>query len=436
MLAPSSTGRHDSRIRPETRPAGTQGEAGRCDPAPVDAALLGRIAGIDQTALRHWRLSRLREQLRRLDVAGALLSDPLNIRYATGTRNMAVWTLHAPGRYAFVATEGPVILFEFATSRHVSSGIETVDEMRDSTPWTYFLSGPRTEEKATLWAEEVASLVAAHGGGNRRLAVDRCDPPGALRLQARGIDLIDVQGAMEQARRIKSPEEIACLSASMAVCDLAVERMRTALRPGLTENQLWAMLHETNAAHGGEWIECRLLASGPRTNPWFQECGDRLIEAGDVVAFDTDMVGPNGYLADISRSFICPGARPTGRQQSLLEIAQEQVLFNMDLLRPGLTFRDFAERCWPVPDAYQSNRYMMMLHGVGFVDEYPSIAYVQDWEDWGYDGVFEQNMVVSVESYIGEAGGPDGVKLEQQVLITGTGAVPLSAVPLLAMAAS
>src|SRR5262249_2820983 len=148
-------------------------------------------------AMCAWRLSRLRGELQRLDVAGALLSDPLNIRYATGTRNMAVWTMHAPGRYAFVATEGPVMLFEFSTTRHVSAGAPTVDAIRDSRPWISFLAGPRLDEKASLWAAEVASLVTAYGGKNRRLAVDRCDPPGALRLHARGIELIDVQGAME-----------------------------------------------------------------------------------------------------------------------------------------------------------------------------------------------------------------------------------------------
>ena len=202
-------------------------------------------------------------------------------------------------------------------------------------------------------------------------------------------------------------------------------------RRRITENQLWSILHETNTAHGGEWIEARLLASGPRTNPWFQECGDRVIEAGDIVAFDTDMVGPHGYLADVSRTFICPGQRATDRQRALMAVAQEQVLFNMNLLRPGLSFRDFAERCWKVPEVYVPNRYMMMVHGVGFVDEYPSIAYVQDWDAWGYDGTFKENMVVSVESYIGEVGGADGAKLEQQVLITAGGAVPLSRFPLL-----
>ena len=83
-----------------------------------------------------------------------------------------------------------------------------------------------------------------------------------------------------------------------------------------------------------------------------------------------------------------------------------------------------------MPDEYVPNRYMMMLHGCGFVDEYPSIAYIADWKDWGYEGMFEENMVVSVESYIGEVGGPDGIKLEQQVAISAKGARVLSKMPL------
>ena len=68
---------------------------------------------------------------------------------------------------------------------------------------------------------------------------------------------------------------------SLAVADIAMQRMREALRPGLSENQLWAELHYANIAHGGEWIGTRLLSSGPRSNPWFQEASRRRIEAGD-----------------------------------------------------------------------------------------------------------------------------------------------------------
>jgi Xaa-Pro aminopeptidase len=425
---PEETPRHTSRLLNMAVP---MRDAGPRQAVPIDVGILARAEVIDQTALFRYRLERLRAELRKRDYAGAVLSDPMNLRYATGTRNMAVWTAHAPGRYAFVATDGPVILFEFTSTRHVTAGSPIVDEVRPCTPWFYFLAGSRTGEKAHLWADEVESLVRQYGGNNRRLAVDRCDPLGAMRLLSHGVQLFDVQEAAEQARMVKSPEELACLQSAMEVCDLAISRMRDALVPDITENQLWSLLHETNIAHGGEWIECRLLSSGPRTNPWFQESCDRVIQAGDIVGFDTDLVGPFGYLADISRSWICPDRKPSDRHKRLYDLATQQILFNSELLRPGLSFREFAEKCWPVPDEYVPNRYMMMLHGCGFVDEYPSIAYVADWKDWGYDGVFGENMVVSVESYIGEVGGPDGIKLEQQVVIGADGARVLSKTPLI-----
>ena len=127
------------------------------------------------------------------------------------------------------------------------------------------------EEKAHLWADEIESLLRQYGGttaASRSIAAIRL---ARMRLHSHGVQLFDVQEAAEQARMVKSAEEMACLQSAMEVCDFAIQRMREALSPGITENQLWSLLHETNIAHGGEWIECRLLSSGPRTNPWFQE---------------------------------------------------------------------------------------------------------------------------------------------------------------------
>lgn len=398
---------------------------------PVDKDILQTLEAIDRQALRKYRLERIREQLRQHDYAGILLADPLNIRYATDTLSLGVWVMHSPSRYVFIATDGPVILFDFTSSKHNSEHVETIDEIRPTTPWIYFLAGPRVDEKAAIWAQQIGELVRQHGGGNQRLAVDRCDPWGADRLTAQGISLFDAQPLMEQARLIKSPEEIASHRVSMAVCDLGVARMRQNLLPGITENQLWSIMHSTNVAHGGEWAEARLLTSGQRTNPWFQDATDKVIQPGEIVGFDTDMIGPGGYLSDISRSFICPGKAPTAYQKSLLQTACDQLCHNIDLIRPGLTYREFAERCWPVPKQFEHNRYMMMVHGCGLADEYPSVAYAVDFAEWGYDGVFEENMVISVESYIGEQGAAEGVKLEEQLLITQEGAVKLSSTPLL-----
>ncbi|HZZ63179.1 MAG TPA: Xaa-Pro peptidase family protein [Roseiarcus sp.] len=396
---------------------------------PLQLDMAKRISEIDEPRMSRARLEKLRRELASRDYAGALLSDPINIRYATGSRNMAIWTMHAPGRYVFVATDGPVVLFEYGSTFHLSAHLETIDQTRKSISWFYFLAGPRVQEKTRLWARDVIDLTREYGGDNRRLAVDRCEPWGAQILVDAGIRLFDAQEPIERARVIKTPDEIKCMRLSMDVCDIAVDRIRRALRPGITENQLWSMLHETNIAHDGEWIECRLLASGERTNPWYQESSNRIIEAGDMVAFDTDMVGPLGYLADISRSIVCPGKKPTAEQRRLYDIAQDQILTNIDLIKPGVSFREFAERCWSVPDIYVPQRYMMMIHGAGFVDEYPTVVFPTDWDNWGFDGIFEENMVLCVESFIGEKGAKEGVKLEQQVIVTGGGAVPMSSSP-------
>ncbi|MGF1631959.1 MAG: M24 family metallopeptidase [Kiloniellaceae bacterium] len=394
-----------------------------------DTAVRSGNEPVDLVALRAWRLARLRAELRARDYAGALLYDPINLRYACDARNMAVWSLHNAVRYVFVPTEGPVVLFDFHNCAHLSAGNEIVAEVRPGIGWFYFAAGDRCAEFAGRWAAEVAELVRRHGGGNRRLAIDKCEPLGVAALTALGIEIFDGQEVMELARRFKGPEEVACLKASVAVCEQAMGAMRQALTPGMTENQLWSVLNQVNAAEGGEWIETRLLAAGARTNPWFHECGNDVIRAGDMVSFDTDMIGPYGYCADISRSFLCGEVQPSDEQRRLYQLAWEQIHFNMDLVKPGLGFRELAERAWRLPASCAANRYSVVVHGVGLCDEYPAVVYLEDFDAAGYDGVFEAGMAVCVESYIGEEGGHEGVKLEQQVLITETGIEPLSTFP-------
>ena len=110
-------------------------------------------------------------------------------------------------------------------------------------------------------------------------------------------------------------------------------------------------------------------------------------------------------------------SRPSDEQRKHYAPAYSQVHYNMDLLRPGMTFREFADRAWTIPDQYIKNRYCCLAHGIGMVDVYPSIAHQVDWDSAGYDGRSEAGMTVCVESYIGAKGGTQGVKLEQQVVI-------------------
>ena len=385
---------------------------------------------IDVARLCAYRLGRVREQLKMHDYAACVLYDSINIRYATGTRDNAVFNFHYMARYCFVPAEGPVVLFDIPFKINLPRAeADVVDEMRPARLWRYMVAGARVEENVKLWADEIADLVTTHGGGNRRLAIDHCEPLATTALIQHGIELFDGQTVMEFARAIKSDDELACMTLATAVADVGMARMREALEPGMTENELWAILHHTNIAMGGEWIETRLLTSGGRTNPWCQQCSDRMILAGELVGFDTDMIGPFGYCADVSRTFHCGPGRPTAEQCKLYGLAYEQIEHNMALLRAGITNREFAEKAWKVPDPYIANGYPFLAHGVGLCDEWPYCHTVENLERWGEEIVLEAGMTICVESYIGAEGGDEGVKLEQQVLITENGVELLSTFP-------
>ncbi|SIT38423.1 Peptidase M24 [Paraburkholderia ribeironis] len=377
--------------------------------------------------VRAYRLARVQQQLLRHKVPAILLYDPVNIRYATDTSNMQVWAGRNPSRYVMIFADGRVVAWEFHSCEHVWDGLDLHVELRSAVSWTFFNAGHAAESRAEVWGAEVVDVFRKHAPNDCRLAVDRLDPMGAAYLQKNGLTLLDGQVLMEEARAIKSAGELVLIGESLRTCEKGIERMQRELRPGITEQDLWANLHFENIRHGGEWIETRLLASGDRTNPWMHECSARTLQAGELLAFDTDMVGPNGYCSDISRTWLVGGGRPSDEQRRLYETAYKQVHFNMDLLRPGMTFREFSDKAWKIPEQFLKNRYCCLAHGIGMVDEYPSIAHQVDWDSAGYDGQFETGMTLCVESYIGADGGTQGVKLEQQVVLTEHGCVPLTA---------
>jgi Xaa-Pro aminopeptidase len=92
-------------------------------------------------------------------------------------------------------------------------------------------------------------------------------------------------------------------------------------------------------------------------------------------------------------------------------MAVEHITFNADLIKNGMSFREFTEKSWKLPEDYYENRYSCMVHGIGLCDEWPLIKYPTDGGQ--RDGYFEKNMTITVESYIGKVGGKEGVRLEQ-----------------------
>lgn len=382
----------------------------------------GPTPASDLHALEAGRLERLRASIVAAGCDAGLFYDPTNIRYATGTSNMQVYSLHNPCRYAFVPADGPVVLFEFKGCGHLSDAHHNVAEIRSATSWYDFITGSRTSEFAERWASEIAALL---GSGRHDLAVDRLDPIGAEAIGRLGVRLHDGQRVANRARMVKTVDEIAAISTAVEACELAIDDMRALLQPGITEQALWAELHRANIAGGGEWLETRLLTSGQRTNPWYQECSNKVIDAGDLVAFDTDLIGIGGYSVDISRTWAVDG-RTTGEQARLFDAAHEQLLHNTALLQPGASFAEISQACHLPPDRIHSVTNAAVAHGIGLCNEYPLILNRDHFADGGYDGEVVEGMVLCVEALAAPPGGTEAVKLEEQVVITATGPEPLS----------
>ena len=286
--------------------------------------------------LRSYRLDRVKKELVKNNLEACILFDPVNIRYALDTVNMSVYNMHNLTRYCFVPVDGPTILYEYFNCEILSKHLDLIDEIRPSITWDYFSNGDQAGTQLKKWINEIKDLSNSHFK-SKKIAIDVINGPAVTALNKAGIEVVDAKLILEQARVIKSPEELKCMKAALEVAEIGVTKMRNELKAGMTEDELWSILHKTNIEHGGEWIECRILSSGERTNPWMQESSNKVIQSGEIVSFDTDMVGPYGYCADISRTFV-EGHKFNDDQKKLYQMAVEQINHNYRLIKPGTSF--------------------------------------------------------------------------------------------------
>ncbi|MGD8838734.1 MAG: Xaa-Pro peptidase family protein [Gammaproteobacteria bacterium] len=377
---------------------------------------------IDFERMSDYRIGRLREQLRLHDAALVILVNPISLRYAVDYRSYMLFQSHIPTVYLFLPQDGPTVFYGCYYD------VPQVDDFRPGRPHAFFDGGTNIDMAARDLADDVAAYLDEIGSSNRRVAIEYVNPSVTQALEARGIEVLDGVRISEQARVIKSEDEIACMRWAIAVAEHGAAMVKKALQPGVTELQLWGLLNYTNIANNGDWHEGRMLSSGSRINPWLQEASPRRIESGDLVGFDTDMVGPFGYFVDLSRTFHCGPAKPTRRQKQIYRMAVEQIEHNLKLVYPGMTLTEMQRRAFPVPEECRENSYPCIMHAVGMCDEYPQAKHLFREEN-PYDCTLEAGMVVCVESYMGPKGERDGVKLEQQVLITDDGYELLTTYP-------
>lgn len=394
------------------------------DDTPVPALSVPDLALVDRPRLYLRRRERFQAALREKGIEAALLFHPANIRYVTGTSMMAVWTLGTFERYCLVPAEGEPILFEYRAAFARSS--ELVTDVRPAITWQFL--GVSPHEAAAAFSAQIEA-AREELGVDGPMALDRCDLAGILALQSRGIRLCDASEAVQWAREVKLPEEIALLAHAGAIGDAMLASVETVIRPGITELQLFAEMHDQLIRMGGEVTIARLVASGRNTNPWMQESTGKPVMPGDVVGVDTDANGPEGYFIDVSRTFFC-GDRPSVAQRDLYRRALDHLLAMVDAVKPGISYASFARSVPDIPDKFRAQRYPDMVHGAGLEDEGPLIGYADEMTGTvAEEQELKEGMVLCLESYFGEVGGIFGIKLEDQVVVTSSGGVRLSTYP-------
>ncbi|MFT4742513.1 MAG: Xaa-Pro dipeptidase [Yoonia sp.] len=414
-------------------PDGTLNDGDRVEIGPTELAFgEWEAAGLtlpNLGAMREYRWKRLTQHIVDRGFGGLLVFDPLNIRYATDTTNMQLWNTHNPFRAVLLCADGYMVIWDYKNTPFLADYNPLVRESRSGASMFYFSSGDQVDAVAETFVGQVEDLMRQHAGTNKRLAVDKIQIQGLRALEKVGFIVEEGEELTEKARAIKGPDELLAMRCASVACENAVAIMEEATTPGMTEDDIWAILHAENIRRGGEWIETRLLATGPRTNPWFQECGPRRLHNNEILAFDTDLIGSYGICVDISRTWWIGDQDPRPDMVYAMQHAHEHIMENMELLKPGVMLKDVSFKGHKLDAQFQKQKYGSMMHGAGLCDEWPRIPYPDTWVDGAFDHPLKEGMVMCVEALVSPEGGDFSIKLEDQVVITENGYENLTKYP-------
>ena len=330
------------------------------------------------------------------------------MRYATGATAMPVCSMSTFVRCAVVPQEGTLILFEHANSMHRSA--LRAPDVRPMRAWEFY-DDPQAEAEG--WADETLAAIRELGASGEVVAVDRLGAPAYLALNGRGVTIRDLAPITQEARRIKTPQELVLLDVNAAMVMDMLAAFEAGIAPGSSERELLAMLTYVMVRGGGEDLATTTVCSGPNTNPWRAEVTDRRLEDGDLVYVDTDTVGIEGMFFCVSRTF--RSGRTLRCRSSVTSTAPsyEWLQAMVSLVRSGLSCSELASLAPPIPERFLAQRYECMIHGIGLEEENPSVCHPQDRQS-NADTLIEEDMALVVELCAGEVGSRQGVKLEDQ----------------------
>jgi Xaa-Pro aminopeptidase len=375
-------------------------------------------AGVNFQRLIQDRFRKAQESIRTSGLGAVLVFNFDNIRYITGT-HIGEWCRDKMDRYALCPREGKSFLFDPA-----------IPAKRISCPWMEDrMEPPIANMQGSLppsmkiqddFAKQIKRILTDYGVEKEPLGVDLIELSMMRALEKEGIEVVDGQQAVLDAREVKTSDEIELLKQSAAMVDATYEDIARAIKPGTRENELVALANHRLFTLGSERVECVNSVSGGRGKPHSHTFSDRIIQPGDMIFLDI-MHSFNGYRTCYYRTFIC--GKPNKYQTEAYEKVSQWVSAAIDIIRPGVTTADVCS-VWPRAEEFgyrnEEEAYLLQYgHGIGLsLWERPILSRRFCFD---HPAPLKEGMVFAVECWCGAEDGSGAARIEEEVVVTKDG---------------
>lgn len=375
-------------------------------------------ASVDFDRLRRERFEKAQAAVRARGLGAVLAFEMDNVRYITGT-HIGEWCRDKMNRYAICPSEGKPYLFDPAPpAKRLSS--PWIEERMEAPISNMLGAVPPALDVQNDFARQVKRVLTDYGVEKKPLGVDHMEISMLRALEKEGIEVVDGQQAMLDAREVKTADEIELLKKAAAMVDAIYVDLAKAIRPGTRENELVAIANYHLYNFGSERVQCVNSVSGWRGKPHCHTFSDRIIQPGEIVYLDL-MHAYMGYQTCYYRTFVC--GKPNKYQEEAYEKASKWLSDAIDVVRPGVTTADVC-KVWPKAEEFgyrdEDEAYLLQYgHGLGLGQwERPIISrrFALD-----HPTEIKENMVFALETWCGAEDNSGAARIEEEIVVTKDG---------------
>ena len=379
--------------------------------------------------LREERLSRITALLARSELGALLCFDMTNVRYITAT-HIGTWAQDKLNRFCLLPQGDEPIMWDFGSAaRHHELYNPWLGDGR-SRAGISTMRGAMSPQSGR--AENVAAKIRVEleqrGLLGEPVGVDAIEPPVLFALQKEGVTVVDGQQLMQEARMLKTRDEIILLNTACGMVDAAYEELYRAMRPGFRENDCVALVNKVLYEMGSEFVEGVNAISGERCSPHPHVFTDRALRPGDPAYFDI-LHSYMGYRTCYYRTFAVASA------SRALTDAYKRCRYYLDaaiaLIRPGATTADIVS-LWPKAQEFgfpdeEAAFALQFGHGVGLsIWEKPIFSRLVSLE---HPEVIQEGMVFALETFWPASDGWSAARIEEQLVVTADGCEVITRFP-------